>query len=308
MGDKTLRRIQADLRELRTDPSSNYTAAPVQDNLFEWHFTVRGPADTDFAGGIYHGRIVLPAEYPFKPPNIILLTPNGRFETHKKICLSISSHHPETWLPAWGIRLILEALIAFLPTRGEGALGALDYTPSERRALAKKSIEFACPICGPTRELLRTAGGGALNNGEDASANRYSVEIKKMHLHTLENTPAKPMRATAHVGEEPHASDSASAVVGGAASKDSSTAACEPADTPTQLSHLRQRRVDGDMAQATAAPSSSQRALPTAGQGDAIDKILKLLSYVLIVAIVCIVMKQVLKDRAGGTATLPGGS
>jgi ubiquitin-protein ligase len=46
----------------------------VQDNLFEWHFTVRGPPDSDFDGGVYHGRIVLPPEYPMKPPSIILLT------------------------------------------------------------------------------------------------------------------------------------------------------------------------------------------------------------------------------------------
>ncbi len=45
-----------------------------QDNLFEWHFTLRGPGDTSFDGGIYHGRIILPPEYPMKPPSIILLT------------------------------------------------------------------------------------------------------------------------------------------------------------------------------------------------------------------------------------------
>ncbi|CAK5079567.1 unnamed protein product [Meloidogyne enterolobii] len=39
-----------------------------------------------------------------KPPNLRLLTPNGRFETNKNICLSISGYHPETWLPSWSIR------------------------------------------------------------------------------------------------------------------------------------------------------------------------------------------------------------
>ena len=108
-----------------------------QENLFEWHFTLRGPPGTDYANGVYHGRILLPSEYPFKPPNIMLLTvcppspthpptylrhrsihllihspthsptypiqqPNGRFEVGKKICLSISAHHPEHWQPAWG--------------------------------------------------------------------------------------------------------------------------------------------------------------------------------------------------------------
>jgi hypothetical protein len=44
------------------------------DNLFDWHFTIRGPPDTPFEGGMYHGRIILPSDYPFRPPNIMLLT------------------------------------------------------------------------------------------------------------------------------------------------------------------------------------------------------------------------------------------
>lgn len=76
-------------------------------------------------GGIYHGRITLPAEYPFKPPSFIMLTPSGRFETNTKICLSISSHHPEHWQPSWSVRTALTALVSFLPTPGNGALGSL---------------------------------------------------------------------------------------------------------------------------------------------------------------------------------------
>lgn len=56
--------------------TEEYYANPLEDNLFEWHFTVRGPPSTDFEGGVYHGRILLPADYPMKPPNIILLTVN----------------------------------------------------------------------------------------------------------------------------------------------------------------------------------------------------------------------------------------
>uniref|UniRef100_A0A3Q3WWP6 Ubiquitin-conjugating enzyme E2 J1 n=1 Tax=Mola mola TaxID=94237 RepID=A0A3Q3WWP6_MOLML len=133
--------------ELR-DPTEHYHAQPLEDNLFEWHFSVRGPPDSDFDGGLYHGRIVLPPEYPMKPPSIILLTPNGRFEVGKKICLSISGHHPETWQPSWSIRTALIAIIGFMPTKGEGAIGSLDYTPEERKALAKKSQDFCCETCG----------------------------------------------------------------------------------------------------------------------------------------------------------------
>ncbi|KAJ8602419.1 hypothetical protein CTAYLR_001221 [Chrysophaeum taylorii] len=149
-----VKRIKADIRELAQNPSSSYAAAPVEDNLFLWHFTVRGPRGTDFAGGVYHGRISLPPEYPFKPPSIMLLTPNGRFETNKKICLSLTAHHPEHWQPAWGIRTILEALIAFFPTPADSSIGALQWRPDERSALAVASRDWVCPQCGPVAALL----------------------------------------------------------------------------------------------------------------------------------------------------------
>lgn len=54
-----------------------------------------------------------------------MITPSGRFETGVKICLSMSSHHPEHWQPSWSVRVALVALIAFLPTSGHGAIGSL---------------------------------------------------------------------------------------------------------------------------------------------------------------------------------------
>ncbi|RLN37879.1 hypothetical protein BBI17_008701, partial [Phytophthora kernoviae] len=149
-----IKRIQGDVREMMTNPSDQYSAAPLETNMFDWHFTLRGPRDTEFEEGIYHGRIILPSDYPFKPPNIMLLTPNGRFEVKKKICLSISAHHPEEWQPAWGVRLILEALISFMPTKGEGAIGALDFPADERKRLAKLSVDYKCDTCGRIVDLL----------------------------------------------------------------------------------------------------------------------------------------------------------
>ena len=67
-----VKRLMREAQEL-SQPTYEYYAAPLEDNLFEWHFTFRGPEDSDFEGGIYHGRIILPAEYPMKPPSIMLL-------------------------------------------------------------------------------------------------------------------------------------------------------------------------------------------------------------------------------------------
>ncbi|KAJ0061293.1 hypothetical protein NL108_014823 [Boleophthalmus pectinirostris] len=172
-----VKRLMKEAAELR-EPTEHYHAQPLEDNLFEWHFSVRGPPDSDFDGGVYHGRIVLPPEYPMKPPSIILLTPNGRFEVGKKICLSISGHHPETWQPSWSIRTALLAIIGFMPTKGEGAIGSLDYTPEERRALAKKSQDFCCEACGCSmRSVLLTVSPNSSHSPEVQKAQELAQQI-----------------------------------------------------------------------------------------------------------------------------------
>ncbi|KAI9103310.1 ubiquitin-conjugating enzyme/RWD-like protein [Phlyctochytrium arcticum] len=143
-----VKRLMRELADLESDPSPEFTAGIIDDNLFDWHFTIRGPSEGGFEGGRFHGRLVFPVDYPFKPPNISFLTPNGRFEVGKKICLSITGHHPEFWRPAWGVRTALVALISFLPTRGDGAIGSLDYTEEERRQFAAKSRDWSCTSCG----------------------------------------------------------------------------------------------------------------------------------------------------------------
>uniref|UniRef100_H2ZKI2 UBC core domain-containing protein n=1 Tax=Ciona savignyi TaxID=51511 RepID=H2ZKI2_CIOSA len=148
-----VKRLMKEAQEL-SSATYEYAARPLEDNLFEWHFTFRGPKESDFDGGVYHGRIILPPEYPMKPPSIMLLNANGRFELNKKICLSISGYHPESWQPSWSIRTAILAIIGFMPTKGEGAIGALDYTADERKVLARKSHAFTCNTCGLVKDLL----------------------------------------------------------------------------------------------------------------------------------------------------------
>ncbi|XP_010548995.1 PREDICTED: ubiquitin-conjugating enzyme E2 32 [Tarenaya hassleriana] len=149
-----VKRILQEVKEMQSNPSDDFMSLPLEDNIFEWQFAIRGPRDTEFEGGIYHGRIQLPAEYPFKPPSFMLLTPNGRFETNTKICLSISNYHPEHWQPSWSVRTALVALIAFMPTSPNGALGSLDYPKEDRRLLAIKSREASPKYGSDERQKL----------------------------------------------------------------------------------------------------------------------------------------------------------
>jgi len=141
------RRLKREFRDLEKDPSSDFAAYPLKDNLFEWHFTLKGAVDTEFEGGLYHGKIVFPSEYPFKPPNIIMLTPSGRFEVGKKICLSMTGFHPEQWQPSWNIRTICKALISMFEEKAKGAIAGIDVPKDQRRHLARKSRSWSCPTC-----------------------------------------------------------------------------------------------------------------------------------------------------------------
>ena len=138
-----VKRILREQREmLASDEDENdwaLHAEMCEDDIFEWHFAIMGAEGSEFEGGIYHGRILLPPEYPFKPPSFMLLTPSGRFETMTKICLSITQHHPEHWQPSWSVRTALLAVRAFMPTPADGAVGSLEFTADERRALAARS-------------------------------------------------------------------------------------------------------------------------------------------------------------------------
>jgi ubiquitin-conjugating enzyme E2 J1 len=101
-----VRRITTELTEQDRNPSLYFVAHPIEDDLFDWHFTLKGPDETSFQGGLYHGRLILPLEYPLKPPKFLMYTvssmqPNGRFETMREICVSMSSFHPSDWQPAW---------------------------------------------------------------------------------------------------------------------------------------------------------------------------------------------------------------
>ncbi|KAI9734441.1 MAG: hypothetical protein M1818_006829 [Claussenomyces sp. TS43310] len=154
----TIKRILREASELSSSPSPDYTATPLDDNLFEWHFTLRGPpgdtstldsaGESPYARGIYHGRIVLPPTYPLRPPSFRFLTPSGRFETNREICLSISGHHEETWQPAWGLRTALVALRTFMETDAKGQVGGLECSDAARRRMASESQAWTCSSCG----------------------------------------------------------------------------------------------------------------------------------------------------------------
>ncbi|KAK2960450.1 putative Ubiquitin-conjugating enzyme E2 J1 [Blattamonas nauphoetae] len=146
----SVRRLMKEMSDLHKicGPDKEFCVAALDDNIFEVHFTIRGTSDTAFEAGLYHGKLIFPPDYPFKPPEIYFLNPNGRFALQTKICLSISSYHPEEWQASWDTRTMLIAIAAFFPTPSMGGIGGLDYSDAQRRDLAVASQKYKCPVCG----------------------------------------------------------------------------------------------------------------------------------------------------------------
>lgn len=71
----------------------------------------------------------------------MFITPNGRFALNQRICMSMSDFHPETWSPLWSVGSILTGIVSFMNTE-EVTVGSITSSPSERRHLATKSMEF----------------------------------------------------------------------------------------------------------------------------------------------------------------------
>jgi len=122
-----------------TDPKV-YTT-PLEDNLLEWHYVIEGSADTPYEGGFFWGKLVFPKQYPLKPPSVMMITPSGRFKTRRRLCLSMSDYHPESWNPLWSVSTIITGLISFM-VETSPTLGSIETSTSQKRTFARHSLDF----------------------------------------------------------------------------------------------------------------------------------------------------------------------
>lgn len=130
-----------DYARLQEDPVPYILAEPNPKNILEWHYVVSGPENSPYFGGQYHGHLVFPPDYPFKPPAVYMITPNGRFKTQKRLCLSISDFHPDTWNPAWSVSTILVGLLSFM-LEDTSTMGSMESSLREKRLWALDSPLF----------------------------------------------------------------------------------------------------------------------------------------------------------------------
>jgi len=181
------KRLMTELTKLRNTPPDFFFAEPLDDNIYEWHFTVIGPENSAYEGGLYHGKVLLPEQYPIKPPDVIFMTPSGRFEIGKKLCLTNTSYHPESWSPLWTIRNMIESIFMIFPQKDVAGIGHIRTTPDvEIRRLAEESKKWKCNNCGCNQDHINQLGEilrlKKTNSGKKAteSAKKATESVKNV--------------------------------------------------------------------------------------------------------------------------------
>ncbi len=130
----------------------------VDNNIRHWKGRIKGPIDTCYEGGVFDVDIIIPDDYPFKPPKMKFDTkiwhPNISSVTGA-ICLDILKNE---WTPALTIRTALISLQALMcepvPDDPQDAVVAKQYMTDIKlfNATAKHWVE---EYANPERTLMK---------------------------------------------------------------------------------------------------------------------------------------------------------
>jgi len=230
MAKAAVDRLKKEYMRLLKAPLPHIEAHPLESDILQWHYVISGPADSPYAGGLYHGKVVFPREYPFKPPSIYMHTPSGRFKPDTSLCLSMSAYHPESWNPLWSVGSILQGLLSFM-LETTPTLGSVESSDETKREYARRSREY-----NRNNPIYRKLFPHYLVENEEAAA--------------ASTTPAKPAQAAA----APAAADAALRRRGGADSAAVAPAAAAVAAVPAPAAATPAAGPTAVAAAATSAP------------------------------------------------------
>lgn len=128
-------RLDREWKRIAKDPIDNVTfEIKNESNILIWNFTILGPSESPYEGGVYEGIITFPSTYPHDPPVVKFTTkifhPNvysggGDVSVHKPgdLCISIlhkgtdemsGEHELERWRPIQTVESIFKSIISLL--------------------------------------------------------------------------------------------------------------------------------------------------------------------------------------------------
>ncbi|XP_005099840.1 uncharacterized protein LOC101857027 [Aplysia californica] len=184
---KAIQRLMFDQEELRKAPVANVSAAPLDENMFEWHCNIR---QDDI---IFHLILFFPQNYPYSSPSAEFVpvgfnyssgaTKPGKKGT--KICLNIFSDfadiHTEWkgqkglgWSPGYTVQMVLMNVVAFLAETQDN--GSSSHSFKQNLKLSK---EFKCEDCGHTYRTPQPSLDDETDSGESKKGKGKGAKGKK---------------------------------------------------------------------------------------------------------------------------------
>uniref|UniRef100_A0A7S0B6I3 UBC core domain-containing protein n=1 Tax=Pyrodinium bahamense TaxID=73915 RepID=A0A7S0B6I3_9DINO len=108
-GGAAVRRLLSELRQVASQAAEGVHVFPAPDDLKLWRALIEGPPDSPFHGGVFALSVVIPDDYPFKPPKIAFETPvyHCNVSDSGQICLDILQ---DKWNPSLSVSKCLEAV------------------------------------------------------------------------------------------------------------------------------------------------------------------------------------------------------
>jgi ubiquitin-protein ligase len=179
----TTKRIQNEIKLLTKNPIELIDWFPDEKDFFLWYFLLKGPSKTDYEGGFFIGKIIISATYPTTPIDFVMLTPTGRFEIDKKICLTNSGFHAESWSPIWNMGTILLGFISIMADDTTDGLAHIKRSAVERKALAKASFNYNLTkypdVLKNFKRFVKTDSNGNLQMLSDEELAQNQAKTKK---------------------------------------------------------------------------------------------------------------------------------
>lgn len=107
------KRLQNELRDMKTNAPDNCSAGLKGSNLLHWTATITGPTGSPYEGGLFFLEITFNDSYPFKPPNVRFMTKvyHPNIDNCGSICLDILK---DQWSPALNISKVLLSISSLL--------------------------------------------------------------------------------------------------------------------------------------------------------------------------------------------------
>jgi len=142
------KRISKELAEVTTQPPAGIHVNLIDEsNVHNWNIILDGPEGSPYAGGKFKLLLVLPTDYPFKPPKLNFKTkifhPNVTNDEHGSMCLGMLKG--DVWKPSSKIMSVLTAAQQLLvePVPDDAVeTGAAELFKNDRKEFDKQAKEW----------------------------------------------------------------------------------------------------------------------------------------------------------------------